>query len=89
MTAWHCSSQWRVPKKLSLYANPANFIYAFEPKIDYGLILQEGVTIVFGNNDNLEVLANNACRCIQMAKAGEISIYLGATKPLVDPLLFI
>jgi len=44
---------------------------------------------VFGNNDDLEVLANNACRCIQMAKAGEISIYLGATKPLVDPLLFI
>lgn len=46
-------------------------------------MLQEGITIVFGNNDDLELLAANACRCVELAGLSDVKVYKGASKPLV------
>jgi purine nucleosidase len=42
----------------------------------------EGITIVFGNNSDLELLATNACRVLHMAGDIEIPIFKGCADPI-------
>jgi len=42
----------------------------------------EGITIVFGNHHDLELLASNACRVLQLCNKTEIPVVLGRSEPL-------
>ncbi len=45
----------------------------------------EGLTIVFGNSDNVGMLARNACLVLELAQRPEIPVAVGAANPLVRP----
>ena len=42
-----------------------------------------GITLVMGNNDDMNILARNACLALEIAGRDDIPVTMGATRPLV------